>query len=63
MIASRLELPVVPIRIKGLERVLHRSAKFPRPGRVTVAIGEPISLRGESYAALAREVEQALKAL
>jgi long-chain acyl-CoA synthetase len=63
MIASRLELPVVPIRIKGLERVLHRSAKFPRPGRVMVAIGEPISLQGESYASLAQQVEEAVKAL
>ncbi len=63
MIAAHLRLPVVPIRIKGLERVLNRTAKFPSPGRVEVNIGAPIFLSGESFAAQAREVEEAVKAL
>src|SRR5581483_10015556 len=36
MIASRLDVPVVPVRIVGLDRVLHPSAKMARPGRVRV---------------------------
>lgn len=63
MIASHLRLPVVPIRIKGLERVLHRTAKFPTPGRVDVHIGAPIFLTGESFADQAHQVEEAVKAL
>ncbi len=63
MIASHLNLPVVPIRIRGLEKVLHRTAKFPRPGRVDVAIGAPLSLHGNSFAALAQQVEDAVRAL
>jgi long-chain acyl-CoA synthetase len=63
MIASHLRLPVVPIRIRGLERVLNRTAKFPTPGRVDVHIGAPISLSGESFADQAHQVEIAVKAL
>jgi len=63
MIASHLKAPVVPIRIYGLEKVLNRNAKWPHPGRVEVRIGAAIELRGESYADLAREVEEAVKRL
>jgi long-chain acyl-CoA synthetase len=63
MIASHLHVPVVPIRIKGLEKVLHRDAKFPRMGRVEVAIGEPMLLQGAAFGALAAQVEEAVKKL
>jgi long-chain acyl-CoA synthetase len=63
MIASRLDVPVVPVRIRGVNRVLHPKWKFPRPGPVRVAFGRPLRLRGEDYAALAAEVEEAVKGL
>jgi long-chain acyl-CoA synthetase len=63
MIASRLRVPVVPVRIEGLERVLHKTWKMARPGRVRVAFGEPLSLVGEDYEALAGQVEQAVRRL
>ncbi len=63
MIASRLGLPVIPIRLTGLERVLHTRAKFPRRGPVTVRFGAPLLLDGEDYAAMAKEVEAAVRAL
>jgi len=58
LIASRLQLPVVPIRLEGLDKVWHRTAKLPRPGRVQVTIGAPVRLDGESYAALALQLER-----
>lgn len=63
MIASRLRLPVIPIRLAGVDRVLHRTATWPHPGPVEVRIGAPILLTGESYPALARLVEDAVRAL
>jgi long-chain acyl-CoA synthetase len=63
MIAARLEVPVVPVRLEGLERILHQKAKFPTRGIARVAFGRPISLRGNDYAALAREVEEAVRKL
>jgi long-chain acyl-CoA synthetase len=63
MIASRLDIPVVPVRLDGVDRVLHPSWKFPRHGGVHVAFGEPMRLRGDDYAALAEQVERAVRGL
>jgi long-chain acyl-CoA synthetase len=63
MIASKLEVPVVPVRLEGLDKVLAPSARMATPGRVRVAFGAPIRLSGEDYEALARQVEEAVKSL
>jgi long-chain acyl-CoA synthetase len=63
MIASRLDVPVVPVRIDGLDRVLHQTWHMARPGRVRVAFGEPLELSGDDYEALARRVEDAVRRL
>jgi long-chain acyl-CoA synthetase len=63
MIGSRLRVPVVPVRLEGLNRVLHQRARMATPGPVRVAFGPPILLEGDDYAALARRVEEAVRAL
>jgi long-chain acyl-CoA synthetase len=63
MIGSRLELPVIPVRIDGVHEILHVKDKMARPGRVRVAFGAPMRLRGEDYAALAHEVEEAVRGM
>jgi long-chain acyl-CoA synthetase len=63
MIASRLDVPVVPVRIDGVDRVLHPNWRMARPGRVRVAFGAPLRLRGDDYAALAAQVERQVRAL
>ena len=63
MIASRLSVPVVPVRIEGLDRVLHHTWRMARPGRVRVAFGAPMRLAGDDYEALAKRVEDAVRAL
>ena len=63
MIGSRLDLPVVPVRLEGVDKVLHTSWKMAKPGRVTVTFGKPLRLSGDDYAALALRVEQAVRDL
>jgi long-chain acyl-CoA synthetase len=63
MIASRLAVKVVPVRLEGLDRVLHIGWHMARPGRVRVAFGAPLRLTGEDYEALAKQVEDAVRAL
>jgi hypothetical protein len=63
MIASRLDVRVVPVRLDGVDRVLHPKWKFPRSGPVRVAFGAPMRLRGDDYAALAQQVERAVREL
>jgi 1-acyl-sn-glycerol-3-phosphate acyltransferase len=62
MIASRLDVPVVPVRLDGLDRILHQTWKFPSRGTARVRFGPPISLKGNDYAALTAQVEEAVRA-
>ena len=63
MIASRLDLPVVPVKIEDVDQLMPVGSTFVRPGRVRVAFGAPLRLRGDDYAALAQRVEDAVRAL
>jgi long-chain acyl-CoA synthetase len=63
MLASRLHIPVVPVRLEGLEKVLHKSAKYATPGRARVKFGAPMQLTGDDYAALAKQIEEAVRKL
>jgi long-chain acyl-CoA synthetase len=63
MIASKLGIPVVPIRIQGMDHVLHQTSKMARPGRVEITFGPAQHLTGNDYLALARQVEEAVRKL
>ncbi|HVD91273.1 MAG TPA: AMP-binding protein [Vicinamibacterales bacterium] len=63
MIASRLGVPVVPVRLDGLQHVLPRHATFPSRSRARCTFGAPMLLTGHDYAVMAREVELAVRAL
>jgi long-chain acyl-CoA synthetase len=63
MIASKLGIPVVPIRIRGMDHVLHKSWKMARRASVDIAFGPALKLEGSNYQALARKVEDAVRAL
>ena len=63
MIASRLGVPVVPVRLRGLDKVLGRHSRWPTVSRATCAFGPPISLTGNDYGDLARRVREAVESL
>ncbi|MGH9658815.1 MAG: lysophospholipid acyltransferase family protein, partial [Bryobacteraceae bacterium] len=63
MMAARLGVPVVPIRLEGVHRVLHRTWRMARPGRVHVTFGEPLRLEGGDFQALAAKVEIAVRTM
>ena len=63
MLASRMQAPVVPVRIDGVDRILPEGARWARPGRVRVAFGDPIRADGDDFAAIARRIEDAVRAL
>jgi 1-acyl-sn-glycerol-3-phosphate acyltransferase len=48
LLALRSELPIQPIGIAGTRRLLPRGAWNMAPGRVVVAIGEPIAVEGRA---------------
>jgi long-chain acyl-CoA synthetase len=63
MIGSRLDVPVVPVRLEGIDRILPMGSSFARMAKVRVAFGAPMTLRGDDYGALAKQVEDAVRAL
>ena len=63
MIASRLDLPVVPIKLEDVDTLMPVGSSFVRPGRIRVAFGAPLHLRGDDHAALAARVEEAVRNL
>src|SRR5262245_29023036 len=63
MAGARLQVPVVPVRLEGLDRILHHKWKFPQRGTARVIFGRPIRLEGSDYADLARTVEEAVRQL
>src|SRR3984957_8681753 len=63
MIASKLGIPVVPIRMVVMDHVLHETWRMARPGRVEITFGPALHLAGDDYLELAGQVEAAVKKL
>ena len=63
LLASRLNMPVVPVRLRGLGEVLHPTWHMARPGRVSVTFGAPLNLAGQDYTGLAKQVQEAITKL
>jgi 1-acyl-sn-glycerol-3-phosphate acyltransferase/acyl carrier protein len=63
MMGSKLQVPIIPIRLRGIDHVLRRGSWTIHPGTVEVAFGAPLKVVGDDYAALAERVEAAVRAL
>jgi long-chain acyl-CoA synthetase len=63
IMVNELKVPVVPVKIKGLERVLPRGASWPKRGKVTVTFGEQLRFRNESPGEVVGRVRQAVSEL
>lgn len=64
LIASELALPIVPAYIEGSSTLMPKGRLFPRPGRVTVHLGEPIApAQAPDHDALVQLVEARVLAL
>jgi long-chain acyl-CoA synthetase len=63
MIGSRLGLPVVPVRLEGVDRVLHPSWKMARRGPVAVHFGAPVIFQGDDYEAMAGQLRDSVRDL
>ena len=64
VLASQLDVPVVPVYVHGLARVMPKGSTAPLPGGIVVDIGEPVlPQRDEPVPALRTRIESALRAL
>ena len=62
MAAARLRVPVVPVRLDGLDRILHHTWKFPKRGTGQGGVRTaPMLARGDGLCGLGRaQVEEAV---
>ena len=60
LIIAKTLAPVVPMRIFGAHEAFPRGAKFPKPHRITVVIGEPIHFTEADFAGGGRDLYQKL---
>jgi long-chain acyl-CoA synthetase len=60
LMAAKLRVPVVPVRIEGLDTVLSIRANWPVRGPARVTFGKPMQLEGNNYAQLAANVRDAV---
>jgi long-chain acyl-CoA synthetase len=64
MMAIRLRIPVIPIRLAGLYEIYSVHDSWPHRGRVRVSVGEPLLFDANiSYEQAARRVEEAVRGL
>ena len=62
--AIRLQVPVIPIYLKGLYQVYSLHHEWPQSGEVQVKIGSPLSFQGEKdYEKVTRAVEEVMHQL
>jgi 1-acyl-sn-glycerol-3-phosphate acyltransferase len=50
LLATSLRVPVIPVYLGGFWELKERGKRVARPGRVSVALGEPVSFGGNDAA-------------
>lgn len=63
IMVRELAIPVVPVRISGLEKVFPRGAAWPHRGAVRVAFGEPLYFTTESPTEIVAVTRKAVESL
>ena len=64
LLAKKLDVPIVPVRIDGLYELKKLQKKFARPGLIKVTIAKPVSFSQEvDPAVITRELERLVAAL
>ncbi len=64
LLASHLGVPVVPVHLRGTDRVLAKGGSRPHRGSIEVRIGEPIHFQpGTGFADAAHEIREAILSL
>ena len=63
-LVAKLDVPVIPVYVRGTEKALPRSARSIRPAKVSVCFGKQIQIeRGKSYQEIATTVMSHIRAL
>jgi long-chain acyl-CoA synthetase len=61
LLVSELNVPVVPVMLRGLFEVKQRDQRFVKPGTVSVTFGEPLKFSDETALEITRQLEAKLR--
>ncbi|MGD0335649.1 MAG: lysophospholipid acyltransferase family protein [Candidatus Omnitrophota bacterium] len=63
-LVAKLNVPVIPVYVRGTEKALSKGSKFIKPAKVSVCFGRQIQIeRGKSYQEIASTVMSHIRAL
>ena len=64
LLTSELNVPVVPVRLRGLFEIKQRDQRFVKPGTVSITFGDPIEFSADATPAeITRALEHTLKSI
>lgn len=64
LLASQLNVPIIPIKLDGLFELKKRRQYFVRPGTVSVTFGEPVQFQpGQTADEITRDLESRVRNL
>ena len=64
LLAVELGVPVVPVHLKGIDRVMPMGARWPRRGTIEIRVGQPLRFaREDEYADAADAIREAIAVL
>ena len=63
ILVRNLQIPVVPVRITGTDRILHRDWAMPKRGKTVVSFGEPICFGNETQEEILRIIREGIERL
>jgi len=63
LLVKELQVPVVPIKILGIEKIFPRGFKFPKKGKCTVIFGKPIEFTTETPGEIIEKSREAVLGL
>ncbi|HEX9860804.1 MAG TPA: AMP-binding protein, partial [Nitrospirota bacterium] len=58
IIAKELNIPLVPVGIRGTYEMLPKGRKWPRPAKISIAFGKPVYPQGRDYDELVKALYQ-----
>lgn len=63
MLAVEMKVPIVPLKIENLIKILPKWKKWPSFGRAKIKIGKPIEIKQDSYIKTADRIEKTVRGL
>ncbi|MCP3685640.1 MAG: AMP-binding protein [bacterium] len=64
LIASSMDVPVVPVKTEGLFNILPKGKRFPKSGKASLSFGKPLTIdKHESYISITKKIEKEVRDL